>query len=144
MEDIYIGDATLVVNHSVLLNPQEQTATVFVDTNGGGGGAGDSHLTITNSLLAGGGFLVYPAGNSSSVGSGTMNISANRIARCLTSPVYDPNSGGTACSGGADSHGYWPNAGYFGVGAYLYCPPTSGQTWSGNVWDDDGTAVGCP
>ncbi len=142
-EPIYISDTTLVVDHSTLFNIHPQTAAVFVDTGGGGSGPGDSQLTITNSFLAGGGYVLYPAGNASSVGTGTMNITGNRFARCLTTPVASAG-GGTACSGGQDSHGYWPNGGYFGIAAYLYCPPTSGQIWSGNYWDDDGSTVDCP
>jgi hypothetical protein len=140
LEDLYVSDDVLTVDHSVLFNPQGQTATVFVDT---GGGEGDSNLTVTNSLLAGGGYVLYPAGNSTSVGTGKMTISGNRIARCLGAPMSAPN-GGMACSGGKDEHGFWPNGGYYGVGAYLYCPPVAGQVWSNNVWDDDSSAINCP
>jgi hypothetical protein len=50
----------------------------------------------------------------------------------------------TTCKGGPDTHGYYPNSGYYGLAADIYCPPTSGQTWSGNVWDDDDMAIDCP
>jgi hypothetical protein len=43
---------------------------------------------------------------------------------------------------GADSHGYWPDGGYFGVEADVYCTG-AGQTWTGNVWDDNGATGGC-
>jgi len=104
--------------------------------------AGDDHLVITNSLLAGGGWTLYPSAKSTSVGTGTMNISNDRFARCLTTPMFDGS--GTTCAGGADTHGYFPNSGYYGVAADLYCPPTSGQMWSGNVWDDDSSTLACP
>jgi hypothetical protein len=142
-EDIYCNDMTFVAEHDVLLNPHEQTANLFCDTNDGSGGAADDHITLTNSLLAGSGYSVYPQGNSSSVGSSTMNISDNRFARCLTSQVYNSESGGTDCSGGADSFGYYPFGGQYGVDAYVYCPPTSGQVWSGNVWDNNDETIGC-
>ncbi len=87
--------------------------------------------------------MLYTCGSQTSAGLSTMNISDNRFARCLTKQVSAPN-GGEACSGGADTHGYWPNGGYFGVAAYINCPPMSGQTWSGNVWDDSGMSVDCP
>jgi hypothetical protein len=145
IEDIYASDARVTVRHSVLLNPFGQTATVFMDTNGGQGGApGDDHLTITSSLLAGGGWTLYPSAKSVSAGSERMNVSANRFARCLTAPLYDSSSGGTSCKGGPDTHGYYPFAGYYGVAADLYCPPKRGQTWSNNVWDDDGSPIRCP
>ncbi len=143
IEDVYVSDGTVSVTHSVLLNPSGQTATVFMDTSGGGAQiAGDDHLVITGSLLAGGGWTLYPSAKSTAVGTGTMNISNNRFARCLTSPVFDGS--GTTCKGGADSHGYFPGCGYYGVAADLYCPPTTGQSWSGNVWDDDDSQVACP
>jgi hypothetical protein len=142
-EDIYCNDDTFVANHDVLLNPYNQTATLFCDTNNGSGGAAMNHITLTNSLIAGGGYSLYPQGNSSSVGSSTMDISNNRFGRCLTAQVYESHSGGTACSGGADSNGYWPFGGYYGIDAYVYCPPTSGQEWSNNVWDDNNEAIGC-
>jgi hypothetical protein len=142
-EDIYCNSTTFVAEHDVLLNPQGQTATLFCDTNGGEGGPGNDHITLTNSLIAGGGYSIYPQGNSTSVGSSTMNVSNNRFARCLTAEVYEPQSGGTSCKGGADLNGYWPSGGYYGVAAYIYCPPTKGQIWSDNVWDDNEESVGC-
>ena len=141
-EDVYLATSTFVGNHDTILNPFGETATVFGDTYNNGGVCGN-HITITNSLLAGGGYVVYTCGSQTSAGASTMNVSNNRFARCLTTPVFDMASGGTACAGGQDSHGYWPNGGYFGIDAYTNCPPTSGQAWSDNVWDDDGGTVGC-
>jgi len=125
-EPIYITDATLVVTHSTLLNIHDQTAAIFVDTSGT---AGDSHLTVTDSLLAGGGYTLYPAGNSKTVGTGTMDIERNRFARCTSG----------ACP---DSHGYYPESGYFGLAAYCYSG--AGQTWQSNIWDDDTSAIADP
>ena len=73
-----------------------------------------------------------------------MNVSSNRFARCLTAPVYDKSSGGTSCRGGPDTHGYYPYSGYYGIAADLYCPPVRRQSWSANVWDDDGSPIPCP
>ena len=143
IEDIYASDDTVSVTHSVLFNPWDQTATVFMDTNGGSGGPGDDHLTIAGSLLAGGGWTLYPSAGGTSVGTATMNVTNNRFARCLGTPDYDPNSGGTSCQGGADTNGYWPYGGFYGTVADANCPPTSGQSWSGNTWDDDGSPVCC-
>lgn len=152
LEDLYMSDTTATLTHDVLLDPSYQNSTVFGDTQWGSGGPCDNHWSITNSLLAGGGFVIYTCGNSSSIGSSTMNISDNRFARCVSSPfLYNRGTGGTACRGssdeaigaGADSHGYWPDGGYFGVDATTYCPPRSGQTWAGNVWDNNNAPVGC-
>lgn len=141
-EDVYFGDGNLTLTHDTLLNTQMQTATVFGDTHGGGGGPCDNHLTVTGSLLAGGGFMLYPCGNSSSAGQSTMTVTGNRFARCVTAPVFNSQSGGSACAGGQDSHGYWPAGGYFGTLANAYCG-APGQTWSGNVWDDTGATIAC-
>lgn len=141
-EDIYCSDATFVAEHDVLVNPHEQTANLFCDTKGGGGGAADNHITLTNSLLAGSGFSLYPDGNSSSVGSSTMTVTGNRFTRCLSTSVYNQGSGGTACASGPDSNGYFPKGGYFGIVAAIYCSGAN-QVWTNNVWDDNGATVGC-
>jgi hypothetical protein len=131
-EDWYFSDDTISANHDTLLNTYDQTAVIFGDTSG----PADNHITVTNSLIAGGGFTFYPDGNASSKGSETTNISNNRIARCLTSPKFESGTGGTSCSGGQDSHGYWPNGGYFGLIAYGF-----GGTYANNVWDDNNAPV---
>jgi hypothetical protein len=142
-EDIYCDSSTFVANHDVLLNPEGQTAVLFCDTSGGSGGPALNHITLTNSLVAGGGFTLYPQGNSSSVGSSTMDIANNRFGRCTTAKVFEAQWGTSSCKGGADSHGYWPSGGDYGVASYIYCPPTSAQIWTENVWDDNNEAVGC-
>ena len=143
-EDIYCSDTSFVAEHDVLFNPHEQTADLFCDTNGGGGGPADNHITVTGSLLAGGGYSLYPQGNSSSVGSSTMDVSNDRFARCLGPHVHNAG-GGTECSGGEDSNGYYPFGGQYGAldSEATYCPPASGQTWSNNVWDDNDESIGC-
>ncbi len=133
VENLYNGggNGTLIVNHCTLLNPISQTSTVF-DKND----FGDiTTTTVTNSLLAGGGYTLSGGGGGSGGNVvGPVKIAGNRFARCLTSPVFDKASGGTACKGGPDAHGYFPNGGYFGTDAYFTDAVT---TWSGNIWDDD-------
>jgi hypothetical protein len=149
-EDVYCNRGSALIRHDTLLNPFNSVATLFCDTSDGG--ACSNHVTMTDNLMVGGGFLLYACGNASSVGTSTMNISHNRFARCTT-PAIARNSiqGGYACEGdknfspgsGADHHGYWPYGGYYGVHADTYCPPERGQTWSANVWDDNGAGVKC-
>lgn len=133
-EDIYICSDEVDVGHSTLLNEQNQTATVFGDTICGAG----NDFVVTDSLLAGGGYVLYPQANSSSA-VGSTRIAGNRFGRCATSPVYNPGSGGTACGGGGDSSGIFPFGGYYGLAAYAYSGPD--QIWEGNVWDDDSQPV---
>lgn len=136
-EDIYVCGASVDVEHSTLFNTVHQTATVFGDTAGCGG----NNFTIHNSLLAGGGYMLYPQGNASS-STGTMNITNNRFARCRNGTAYDSSTGGTYCSTKTgDGNGYYPYGGFYGVAAYYF---TGGSNvWTNNVWDDNNKPV-CP
>lgn len=120
-EDWYFTDTAVKANDDTMFNPEGQTAIFFGDTHLGGGGAADNHLTVTNSLLAGGGYMFYPYGNASSAGSGSKIIKDNRLARCLSK-----------CP---DSNGYYPNGGYYGVDAYDFTG--NSQVWEGNYWDNN-------
>jgi hypothetical protein len=130
-ENIYVWCTTVNVDHSTLINRHEQTATVFGDTLGCEGNS----YTVTNSLLAGGGFTLYSqaAGESHAIPDAKTVVTGNRFARCAGSTKYNSGSGGTSCTAGPDSNGVFPNSGYFGVGAGFNGP----TTWSGNVWDDN-------
>ncbi len=133
-EPIYFADDTITLTHNVLLNEESQTAAVFGDTSGAG--ACNNNLTMTDNLVAGGGYVIYPCGNATSVGTSTMDIENNRFARCLTTPLADNDhqcSGGG--SNGSDAHGYYPSGGYYSVATYYFTG--AGQTWSGNYWDDN-------
>jgi hypothetical protein len=110
-EDIYYGggEGPLIVNHDTMLNPQEQTATVFASTDFGD----QTTLTITNNLLAGGGYTLY-GGTSCTTGEcgavkGPVTVTDNRF-----------------------SNKYYPESGYYGVASYFDNAVT---TWSGNFWD---------
>ncbi len=52
-------------------------------------------------------------------------------------------TGGDATGSGADTHGYWPHGGFYGIDADTYCPGTSGVTWTGNTWDNNSSTVTC-
>ena len=154
VEDVYYdspGGGTF--DHDVLLNPWPQTAVIFGDDTAGGPCA--SHVTLTNSLIAGGALSVWTCGGmkSTSVGSSRINISHNDWARCATRPFNrNPATGGTTCSdtigvaigAGADSHGYWPLVGYEWPTDVQYCPPVKHQVFRDNWYDDTGAAVTCP
>jgi hypothetical protein len=129
-EDIYVCGAAVHVEHSTLINRHNQTATVFGDTASCGG----NRMVITDSLLAGGGYVLYPQGNADSP-TGYMKITGNRFARCRTHREFEAGPGGTACAGGPDSGGVFPDGGFYGVAAYYF---TEGANiWSGNYWDDN-------
>lgn len=126
-EDIYFCSGSMDVEHSTMLNEQQQTATVFGDTICGGG----NKFTVKNSLLAGGGYVLYPQANNSNPSGAETVIQGNHFARCLGSS--HSSSGGTTCKGGSASNGYYPLGGYYGVGASFSGP----TTWGNNVWDDN-------
>ena len=128
-ENIYICGQNATVEHSTLYNESDETALIFGDGICGGGNT----VSVTDSLLAGGGFMLEP--NAKGV-SAPVTITNNRVGRCLTSSHQD-SGGGYVCSSGADSNGYWPRGGHYGISADL----GNSATWSGNVWDDNGQAV---
>lgn len=139
-EDIYLSDTTATVDHNVLLNEEDQTAALFGNTNGGSGGACSNQLTITNNLLAGGDYVLYPCGNASSVGTSTSDIENNAFARCDGGTNVSAPGDAGACPSGADSHGYYPFGGTYGLTAYYFSG--ADQAWCGNHWDDSGTYIG--
>jgi hypothetical protein len=108
-EDIYYGGGAgpLIVNHNTMLNPQAQTAVVFASVD-----FGDlSQLTITDNLMAGGGYVIY-GGGSGSGGSvtGPITVTGNRFSR-----IYYPDGGSCGLAGDfVDEH----------------------TTWSDNIWDE--------
>jgi hypothetical protein len=116
-EDIYYGGGAgpLIVNHNTMLNPQGQTAIVFASVDFGD----QTTLTITNNLMAGGGYMIY-GGGSGSGGKvvGPVTITGNRFSRK-----------------------YYPEGGFYGVASYLEDSVTS---WSGNVWDETLKTVPMP
>jgi hypothetical protein len=108
-EDIYYGGGAgpLIINHNTMLNQQGQTAVVFASVDFGN----QTTLTITNNLMAGGGYMIY-GGGSGSGGKvvGPVTITGNRFSK-----------------------EFYPNGGSYGVAAYMNDAVTS---WSGNIWDE--------
>ncbi len=100
--------------HDTLLNPNSQTAAVFVDGPQSGGGGVDGTVDIEDSILAGGDYCLY-GGGENPAHTGPETIIGNRFSRLYSA----------AC-------------GQFGTHAHF---PSSGVTWSGNVWDDTSQSV---
>jgi phage baseplate assembly protein gpV len=140
LENIYTDNATLVATHNTLLNDQPQTADIFANTNNGSDAPCKNHLTISDNLLAGGGFAIYACAHGTSEGSSAVSITGNRIARCGRGAAVQGGGGTWVCPHGADSFGYFPNGGSFGTVAAWY-PNT---VWRGNVWDDTGDPIDAP
>ena len=99
----------LVIEHDTLLNPHDQTATVFA-----GNDYGDqTGLTISGNLLAGGGYLIYGGAY------GPKGATTKRVS--ITNNRF--------------SNFYWPHGGHYGVAAYVNWDVTA---WKGNYWDATG------
>jgi hypothetical protein len=104
------GGANQVYDHNTIRNPCSQTSAILISTNSGA----VNNVTITNNLMAGGGWTLYCAATTPGVG-GNETVTGNRFAR-----TYNQKGGG-----------YGPAA---------YCNDV--DQWSGNVWDDTGQAIG--
>jgi hypothetical protein len=135
VENVYFNESRFTAIHDTLLNPVEQTA-VFFGNSGDGNDVADcsNHLKILGSLLAGGGYTLYPCSHAAEPGSSSVDIEGNHFARCATMETYVPNGGTHPCKGGPDSSGYFPNSGSFGIATEYF---TSGLIWRGNVWDNN-------
>jgi len=148
IENVYFNETSFSAIHDTLLNPISQTAVIF----GNSGGGTDvtnctNQLTVQESLLAGGGYSLYPCAHSAQAGSSTLNVIGNHFARCKTAATYDANDGHHPCSGGFDTNGFYPGSGSYGIATDYY---TGTGTWRGNVWDDNlgkvcitGAGTGC-
>jgi hypothetical protein len=150
-EDWWFDNGTISANDDTLLNPSKQTAVIFAES---GGGSCENHETVTNSLLAGGGFMFYFCAHSSGAGSSSIDIKDNRFARMVCTKKEISNfegRGGYGCgpegayfSYGEGSGGYFPRGGFFGIvyeGEGIY---NKGAGWEGNYWDNNLGSVEAP
>ena len=143
-EDWWFDSGTIGADDDTLLNPSKQTAVIFAES---GGGTCENHETVTDSLLAGGGYIFYLCTHSTGAGSSSIDIKGNRFARIVCTKRKIENyegRGGSGCSPegsyfsyGEGSGGYFPRGGFFGLvyeGEGVY---NRGAGWEGNYWDND-------
>ncbi|MGN6869362.1 MAG: hypothetical protein ACTHMY_13265 [Solirubrobacteraceae bacterium] len=151
-EDLFEADvAGVTIDHNTLLNPFDQSAVIFAQVNSSGAPC-DNQFKITSNLIAGGGWPLMLCAHAGSVGTSAMTVQNNAFARCLGTSSYDaaiggyycgstaPGTSGSAIGAGADSHGYWPGAGFFGMDAVDYWSSV-GWASASNYWDDNGSSV---
>ena len=110
-ENVYLCGASANVQHSTLYNESDETSLIFGD---GICGKGNT-VTVENSLLAGGGYMLQP--NAKGV-SAPVRIVNNRVGRCLTTARQD-SGGGYVCASGKDANGFWPRGGHYGLDTEL-------------------------
>lgn len=149
-EDVYTDQtAGLTIHGNTLLNPFEQTANVFADTLTA---SCQNQLTITSNLMAGAGYIFYECASGTGAGTASLTFTGNDVARC-DGGSSSSTDGGDYCGAtdpaggtykasigyGQDTHGYWPNGGFFGFNSSTYCSTIA--AWSGNTWDDTGATI---
>jgi hypothetical protein len=135
VENVYFCSGRFAARHDTLFNPVSQTAVIFGDTLCKGG----NRYIVKDSLLAGGGFVFYPQANNERPAGAHTVIEENQIARCRTREI-NTTGGSHLCRDGFDQHGYYPNGGSYGAGAYFSGP----TVWRKNVWDDNLSIVPVP
>jgi hypothetical protein len=146
LEDFYQRGGSVNLQHDTLLDPVDQQGIIFQDSNPSHAASGSypctSQITVNNNLIAGGGYVFAPCGNALSAGTGSFIVTDNRFARCITTPLVEGAGGNWSCSGseanGSDKYGYYPYVGTFGL---EYMCSSSNQTWTGNFYDDNLSAV---
>jgi hypothetical protein len=105
------GDpAGLYIRGNTVFNPIGQTDAVALFESFGQ----QQNAVISGNLLAGGGYTIYGGANPGRAVPSGIVISGNRIART-----------------------YFPRGGYYGPAAAVDAG-VSGNTWTGNIWDDTG------
>jgi hypothetical protein len=98
------GPSYTVVEHNTLLNPNNQTAAVFLDNHAFGPNA---NVLVDNNLVAGGDYPIY--GDQSGDGSSNVVITDNRYSNAY----YSVGGSYGACGGmgiPGSSHNYWDSS----------------------------------
>jgi hypothetical protein len=103
----------LTVAHNTVFNSRDQTDAISLFEDFGV----QADKVIVDNLVAGGSYTIYGGANPGGRRTSNIRITNNRFAR-----IYSPNGGG-----------YGPIT--------AYDPNGSGNTFSGNIWDDTGKPV---
>ena len=105
------GGNNITLRHNTVRNPCSQTSNILLSSNT----SPIRNVTITNNLLAGGGYSLYCAGSADGTRVSNIVATNNRFAKT-----------------------WFPRGGYWGPTAY--CQYAS--VFSGNIWDDTGSYLG--
>jgi len=107
------GTSLLTLRHNTVLNQFGQTDAISLFEDFGV----QANRVIDNNLLAGGGYTVYAGQNAGGPAATGIVVTNNRFSRL-----------------------YYPQGGYYGPVA-AWNPTGSGNTWTGNTWDDTNTTL---
>jgi hypothetical protein len=110
------GTQQLTINHNTIFNSMSQTDAVGLFEDFGV----QANRTISNNLLAGGGYTIYGGQNSGGPATYNIKITGNRISTM-----------------------YFAKGGYWGP-VTAFNPAGQGNVWSGNVWDSTGQVIPSP
>ena len=144
-EDWWYDNNEITANDDTLLNPSKQAAVIFGES---GGGRCVNHESVTNSLIAGGGYMLYFCYDSSGNSSSSIEIKNDRFARrvCTVKELADwEGRGGFGCSPegggyfayGEGTDGYFPRGGFFGAVYEDEGIFNKGVGWEDNYWDNN-------
>jgi hypothetical protein len=110
------GTVQLTIQHNTIFNSISQTDAIGLFEDFGV----QANRTITNNLIAGGGYALYAGQNSGGPATYNIKVTNNRFATQ-----------------------YFANSGYWGP-VTAFSPTGSGNTWTGNIWDSTGLTVPSP
>ena len=107
------GTGLLTIDHNTVFNSYDQTDAISLFQDFGN----QANRTISNNLLAGGGYTIYAGANPGKLPTSNITITNNRISRK-----------------------YFPNGGSFGP-ITAYNANGTGNSFTGNIWDDTGKVL---
>ena len=107
------GTGLLTIDHNTVFNSYDQTDAISLFQDFGN----QANRTISNNLLAGGGYTIYAGANPGKLPTSNITITNNRISRK-----------------------YFPNGGSFGP-ITAYNANGTGNSFTGNIWDDTGQSL---
>jgi hypothetical protein len=106
------GGSNITLTHNTVRNPCSETSAINMSSNT----ANISNVTISNNLIAGGGYTLYCAGINDISTVTNETVTDNRVSRA-----------------------YWSDGGYYGTD--VYCTSGFADIFTGNVYDENNLPI---